>query len=383
MNAFTGGYYNATLGDNTDTFVNPWNNIYQSASNTIEERIKLRSLFFNNFVKTAGIVEDLQIKYPKLNIKEISQRDPSHTNKYLKWLVKQLDLGINPNNLYPSIEYFHNNIHKFKEKDINRYDGISLEEAIKNLPQQQSKTQEKKQIKTEGAEKIYEDDKCIVLHIKSKQACVSYGAGTKWCITMDNTSYYEEYVSKNVIFYFLIFKNKDPNDPLAKIALAVHRDEKNSILEVECFDSLDNQINETEIGIDNSIKLKVSQDAVNRPMGTLAKIMTNKATSEEILQYYKENKNNKDSRQVMTHIVNAQNTPSDVLAELAKNESGHIRGNVAAHKNVSVDTLMELAKDRDWNVRSLVALNPKTPSNTLHQLMEDDNLTVRFNAKFL
>lgn len=53
MNAFTGGYYNATLGDNTDTLVNPWNDIYQSASNTSLEKIKLRSLFFNNFVKNS------------------------------------------------------------------------------------------------------------------------------------------------------------------------------------------------------------------------------------------------------------------------------------------------------------------------------------------
>jgi hypothetical protein len=143
LNAYPTAYYSAYIADNPDAVLNPWNNIYQSASNTIQERVKLRSLFFNNFVKTAGVIEDLQAKYPKLNIKEISQRDPSHTNKYLRWMVKQLDLGINPNNLYPSIEYFHNNIHKFKEKDINRYDGISLEEAIKNLPKQQSKTQEK------------------------------------------------------------------------------------------------------------------------------------------------------------------------------------------------------------------------------------------------
>lgn len=117
-------------------------------------------------------------------------------------MVKQLDLGINANNLYPTISYFHNNINKFKEKDINKYDAISLEEAIKNLPKQQSKTQEKKQIKSEGAEKIYEDDSCIVLYIKSKQACVSYGAGTKWCITMERQSYYENILVQ--MYYFIL-----------------------------------------------------------------------------------------------------------------------------------------------------------------------------------
>lgn len=69
LNSFPLAYFSASIADTPDSILNPWNNIYQSASNTIEERIKLRSLFFNNFCKTAGIVEDLQSKYPKLDIK--------------------------------------------------------------------------------------------------------------------------------------------------------------------------------------------------------------------------------------------------------------------------------------------------------------------------
>lgn len=51
LNSYPTEYYGATIADSPDNVINPWQNIYQSASNTAQERIKLRSLFFNNFVK--------------------------------------------------------------------------------------------------------------------------------------------------------------------------------------------------------------------------------------------------------------------------------------------------------------------------------------------
>lgn len=44
--------YTGTIVDEDNWFVNPWQNIYQSASDT-SERIKLRALLLNNFVRKA------------------------------------------------------------------------------------------------------------------------------------------------------------------------------------------------------------------------------------------------------------------------------------------------------------------------------------------
>ena len=41
----------------------------------------------------------------------------------------------------------------------------------------------KSKLASDGAEIVYEDDEWIVLHIKTYEAAVKYGAGTTWCIT--------------------------------------------------------------------------------------------------------------------------------------------------------------------------------------------------------
>jgi hypothetical protein len=208
---------------------------------------------------------------------------------------------------------------------------------------------------------------------------MAYGAGTKWCITMENTSYYEQYTDENVIFYFIISKNKDPDDLFSKVALAVHRNEYNQIIKVECFDSLDNQIDETELDIDNSIKNKITKDAENRPMTILLKIKYNKATSEEILQYYKANKNNTDNKtnHIRCSIADNSKTPQSVLVELAKDHYNGVRFNVARNRNTPQSTLIELAKDKDNSVRYSVATNYNTPPDTLAEMAKDSDPKLR------
>lgn len=123
---------------------------------------------------------------------------------------------------------------------------------------------------------------------------------------------------------------------MAKIALAVQRNESNEIIKIECFDALDDQINETDIGINNSIKNKISQDAVNRPMGMLAKIRNDLVTPEEAMQYYKENKNDK---YILEDLAKYPNTPASILVELAKNKNAVIRMYTAKNPNTSTNTL--------------------------------------------
>jgi hypothetical protein len=224
----------------------------------------------------AGKVDDLKIKFPEFSeeIDELFQKDPSRKGKYLEWSIRQLQRGHTLPDLIPSIEFFEKNQSRFKIKDINQYGDLKdLENEIKDLPQF-TKREEKKQLKSTGSQKIYEDDKSVLIRIDSKQACVEYGKGTRWCITMEDTDYWAEYKEKNVIFYFLINKTlpqEDPGhktlpqeDPSHKIAICVLRNESNKVMGVELYDAEDTRIKESEV--DQKFINLAKSDAEKQPI---------------------------------------------------------------------------------------------------------------------
>lgn len=184
-------------------------------------------------VLTEGKVEDLQKKYV-LNgsehgtlllkaFNEFVAADPSPTKKYLEWMIKQfLVHEFNSMDITSTIEYFHRNIQRFQKKDINAYKTLKeLEDTVKEIESKKSQ-----KISGSGkAKKLYEDENFLLVRPDDKQAVQSYGANTRWCITMKNASYYEDYTSQNIVFYFMIDKKADKENEWSKVAITVYRKE--------------------------------------------------------------------------------------------------------------------------------------------------------------
>ena len=164
--------------------------------NIIRKILKESYLFENR-------VDDMKLKYPgyETDVDYFVENDPSGNNKYLIWAMKQLvsnneDVGI----ISSLIKNFHKNNQRLDKKDINQYKTISelLDDLNKLKP---SRAEERKQIKREGAETIYEDDDVLVLKPLTHKASCIYGAGTKWCITMKDTDrYWKSYTEKTENF---------------------------------------------------------------------------------------------------------------------------------------------------------------------------------------
>jgi hypothetical protein len=236
-----------------------------------------------SFIKIAGKIEDLQLKYPNFDIANIASHDPSPTKKYLLWMIKQLEKGHAETDLFPTIGLFHKNQHKLPNKDIEYYKDLKdLEDILKEISSSKSKREITKDIKS-NASKIYEDNQVLVIRPDSKQACQIYGANTQWCITMQNASYYEQYTQSNVVFYFIINKIKR-DDAYNKVALAYQRGLDNKILQLDIYDEKDKQVNDLSGVFDNigTILSKTKSDAESRPKSILAKIKSNEASHEEI-----------------------------------------------------------------------------------------------------
>lgn len=180
---------------------------------------------------------------------EFVKGDPSGNNKYLDWMLQNfvyfgdnfdstdpLDLV---NDILSDVTYFHNNIKKFKNKDILSYTGGELKSTIEQL----KLTPTRKEVKAKGSEVIYKKDQYRVIRPVTVEGSCFYGSGTKWCISMKSDNTHFNQYTKNSLFFFVIDLNKDRNDPTYKVAVRKYYTGK-----TEYWDSLDNEFNNTEVG---------------------------------------------------------------------------------------------------------------------------------------
>lgn len=169
--------------------------------------------------------------FPECANAALAINDPSGKNKYLLWIAKQLKSGHNESDISATIKFFHENLDRFEEKDIYKYKDLKdLENFIKDIGLSNRKIKESD--KDTGSSKIFESDDFICVRIDSKPAMMLYGAGTKWCTTMEDQTYYEDYVSNGNDFYVIIVKNKRMGS--SKYAIV-----KRGLFELKCFDAED------------------------------------------------------------------------------------------------------------------------------------------------
>ena len=204
-----------------------------------------------------GRVENIKKKWPNVSwdvIDKLVGVDPSKTNKFLEWMVKNYMNGRNikwfkdnANNsssyyswtelqvpdtaedprweddyslqrnamtsinnekagvLKDNLEHFFKNASKYEIKDINQFKSAKeFEDAAEIAKQKLSR----KEMKDTGVDKVFEDDRFILMMPKTHKASCRYGARTRWCVTMRGYSgYFESYFGQGPIF-FLIDKSQ-------------------------------------------------------------------------------------------------------------------------------------------------------------------------------
>jgi hypothetical protein len=175
-------------------------------------------------------------------IRLLAERDPSGNLKYLAWGAKMLAAG---QALAPEIADVLDLFHRFAGQrlertgaqvrrrdrrmyqngdgnrvhpDVNTYrpqDFAKLRDLLNKLKRAQDKKRKEREklYRIEGsveADVVYDSDDLIVRHIKNKNASIHYGHETKWCISMTQEGYFEDYETHNATFFF--FERKKPQD---------------------------------------------------------------------------------------------------------------------------------------------------------------------------
>tara|TARA_R110000868_G_scaffold46524_5_gene153627 strand:- start:7733 stop:9010 length:1278 start_codon:yes stop_codon:yes gene_type:complete len=261
--------------------------------------------------KYAGILEDLQEKYPSIKDK-ISEYQSKVEIKYLRWLANRLQArfdnleSFNDQDITSTLSLFD----KYKGNEpiqSNLYNYLTFKE-LENDIKVYLKFKNKKPLRknTGTLTEIYKDDEYILVRPDDKQACIAFRDDTDWCITSASSLYYEEDSVSNVVFYFLL---TDLKEPYAKIAFSVQRDLSNNISKIQVWDSQNTELSNL-LGIlpdEDYMKILniVKADAVIAPEGIVVKINNGTAELNDVVKYVEFlEKNNVDITDFIINNVN-------------------------------------------------------------------------------
>jgi hypothetical protein len=198
-----------------------------------------------------GRKEDLKKKYANkfdnetldwfLNIADLQDFNHKYTDFILKGVHPEhiegdTEIGIN---LIKSFDKYQSQLEK---KDINQYKSFEeLDSALFPINQKQKQKELENQVN-----RVYEDDKFLVVKPKTHEASCKYGSKTKWCTTAQSPDHFQRYTSGRQSLYYIINKANSNNKTYSKVA--IHFDDGG---EPRYWDSQDSPMGQREIDILN------------------------------------------------------------------------------------------------------------------------------------
>lgn len=186
-------------------------NLLGRIDNTFHDTMLLsESLLFEAY-SLSDVYQKYYSQIPENEFKQIVASDPTSgadkMGKYSKWLLQLYqNKALKLEDLYKAKEYL-TVFNKFKNKiegnsDINSYKSLpELYRVIQPFETQQTHGEQIRQIKEEGATKVYEDGTWLVVVPETEEAACYYGRGTKWCTAAtESDNMFETYNSEGPLF---------------------------------------------------------------------------------------------------------------------------------------------------------------------------------------
>jgi len=350
-----------------------------------------------SFFVNAGRKEEVREKYPLVSRETVEffiKNAPNNNLKYLNWQCKILNAKqALKEEINDVIQLFYKYNSQLEKKDINQYevsDFTNLRDKLFEIKEKsdfkRGKDKDKYQLDTACEyEVVYESENYKVLLIKNKAAAVHFGHDSKWCISMKNQAYFENYDSNNVVFFYILFEGD-------KIAVAVQRDINNEIISEDWYNSSDQIIDPPTDNEINEIASIIKSKSKAQPKSLLAKLSSKEISQEELEKLYNDAKKNSDQNyktNIYTKIINL-NDSSDFAVEILNkiyNDIGSsfksfdvdlieaICSNKNANPYILKLTFEAIKKEKNDYVKALPALaeNLQTPIEILTELFKSYN----------
>lgn len=179
---------------------------------------------YRSIILSEGRKEELLDKYkekfegfPALSIVLNDDVIKKTNYKYADFVLKHLHPNSSKEEIDDAIELI-DDFDKYQKnldkKDINNYK--SLEELGNVIIIYLASKGDKADI-----EKIYENDRFLVIIPKNKEASCKYGANTRWCVTSRDTNHFETYTAGKQLLYFIIDKKNSTDTEFSKVAVHI------------------------------------------------------------------------------------------------------------------------------------------------------------------
>ena len=168
-----------------------------------EDRIEFLKKKYNDISSSWDIFR--KVTGPNDIVDYWARVDPTPNHKYLDWIMRQYmrknfrqeDFG----RVRTALEAFDRHKAHIPQKDILRYDKLmDLEDAVEAVTGTKSKREEIRDVKHEGADKIFDEGGVVVYHIKTEAAAKFYGKGTKWCTAAENDCLFKHYNKEGPLY---------------------------------------------------------------------------------------------------------------------------------------------------------------------------------------
>ena len=138
-------------------------------------------------------------------------------HKYTDWVLKNTSQHSVDNDieiLLDAIKTFDKYQSTLEKKDINQYSYGELAKELLKIEERKKEKELEKQ-----ANKIYEDDKFLVVKPETEEASCKYGSNTKWCVTSKGSGHFGRYTQGQQALYFIINKTNSTNQNYSKVAV--------------------------------------------------------------------------------------------------------------------------------------------------------------------
>jgi len=199
-----------------------------------------------------GRKEDLKKKYSSkfddevldfvLGISDLQDFNHKYTDFILKALEPNTDIDFWVDIAVGLVKDFDKYQSQLKKKDINQYNTFSeLEDALTPFIEKEKEKELEKQV-----DKIFEDNKFLVIKPKTEESSCKYGYNTKWCVSSHSSGHFGRYTQGNQALYFIINKANSTNRTYSKVA--IHFDNEGH---TRYYDSQDVSMNQREIDVMN------------------------------------------------------------------------------------------------------------------------------------
>lgn len=134
--------------------------------------------------------------------------------KYAKWMLnlyKHTRFKLEDLNLATEYITFFDKIvkmNKLHSIDLNHYTSLEeMYQLVKPFVNLMSKKEKLRKIKEQEAEKLFEDEKFVVIHPITELGSILYGKGSKWCTAAKNNNNFRFYNSMGKLYIIIDKRN--------------------------------------------------------------------------------------------------------------------------------------------------------------------------------